>query len=122
METTTGTPAPAAATGSPFATLEGFNRILTAMSSASATISDIIFSPGRPPQVEMNSQLRAARIPGLETLTAAHTAEIAKLLTNGKLVAMQTLESHGAADVSYAVGEKARFRVNVFKQRGQDRK
>jgi twitching motility protein PilT len=104
---------------SPFATPEGFNRILLAMATATASVSDVIFSPGRPPQVEVNSQLRAARMPGLEALTEAHTRDIARLLTSDKPAAIEALDRQGAADLSYAVGDKARFRVNVFKQRGQ---
>lgn len=103
---------------SPFATAEGLNRLLLAMSGISDKISDIIFSPGKPPQVELNSQLRAAKIPGLEALTAEHTAEIVAVLTQGRPVCAQSLIDNGAADLSYGIGEKARFRVNVFRQRG----
>ena len=110
-------PAVSAARTSPFATQEGLNRILLAI-HASGNISDVIFSPGRPAQMEMNSQLRAARIPGLEVLTPEHTAEIARILTAGKENAAQSLAATGAADISYGIGDKARFRVNVFRQRG----
>jgi len=103
---------------SPFATAEGLNRLLLAIYGISDKISDIIFSPGKPPQVELNSQLRAAKIPGLEALTPDHTAEIVRLLTQGRPVATQSLAEQGAADLSYGIGDKARFRVNVFKQRG----
>jgi twitching motility protein PilT len=34
-------------------------------------------------------------------------------------VAIESLAKQGSADVAYAIGEKARFRVNVFRQRGQ---
>jgi twitching motility protein PilT len=111
------TPAVAANRPSPFATADGLNRILLAV-HATGGVSDVIFSVGRPPQVEVNSQLRAARIPGLESLTPEHTTEIARILTHGKENAMESLTRSGAADVSYAVGDKARFRVNVFRQRG----
>ena len=109
---------PAVAAGrSPFASAEGLNRILLAV-HATGNVSDVIFSAGRPPQVEVNSQLRAARIPGLESLTPEHTAEIARILTQGKENAIESLAKSGAADISYGVGDKARFRVNVFRQRG----
>lgn len=103
---------------SPFATAEGLNRLLLAICGISDKISDVIFSPGKPPQVELNSQLRAAKVPGLEALTPDHTAEIVKLLTQGRSGAAQSLAEQGAADLSYGIGDKARFRVNVFKQRG----
>jgi twitching motility protein PilT len=109
----------AAGRSSPFSTVEGLNRILLAIYGVSDRISDIVFSPGRPPQVELNSQLRAARIPGLEVLTPEHTAEIARLLTHSHPTAVEALSAQGAADLAYGIGDKARFRVNVFKQRGQ---
>ena len=113
---------PAATAGrsapSPFATLEGLNRILLAIHSVPGNISDVIFSPGRPPQMELNSQLRAARIPGIENLTPEHTAEIARTLTAGNEAATATLKTQGAVDLAYGIGDRARFRVNVFRQRG----
>jgi twitching motility protein PilT len=104
----------------PFATLDGLNRILLAIHGAggSANVSDVIFSPGRPPQMEINSQLRAARIAGLEVLTPEHTTDIARLLTEGNENASRSLSTMGAADLAHGIGDKARFRVNVFRQRG----
>jgi twitching motility protein PilT len=104
---------------SPFSTLDGLNRILLAIHGASGNVSDVIFSPGRPPQMELNSQLRGARIPGLDVLTPDHTAEIARLLTQGKDAAVQSLAATGAADIAYGIGDRARFRVNIFRQRGE---
>jgi twitching motility protein PilT len=108
----------AAVASLPFATVGGLNRILLAIYGVSDKISDIIFSPGRPPQVELGSQLRAARIPGLDALSPEHTAEIARLLTQANAAAIESLATNGSAVLSYG-GDKARFRVNVFKQRGQ---
>jgi twitching motility protein PilT len=102
----------------PFATIEGLNRVLLALVGVSDKVSDIVFSPGRPPQVELNSQLRAARIPGHDVLTPEDTADLARLLTAGNAVASEALVQKGAADLSHAIGDKARFRVNIFRQRG----
>ncbi len=113
---------PTAAAGpapSPFGTVAGLNRVLLAIYGVSDKISDIIFSPGRPPQVEIGSQLRAARMPGLDALTPEHTAEIARLLTESKPAAVESLAQQGSADLAYGIADKARFRVNIFKQRGQ---
>jgi twitching motility protein PilT len=103
---------------SPFATAEGLNRILLALFGISDKISDIIFSPGKPPQVELNSQLRAAKVPGMEALSPQHTEDIARLLTQGHPVAAQSLSEAGSADISYAISDRLRFRVNIFKQQG----
>ena len=102
----------------PLATIEGLNRILMALVGVSDKVSDIIFSPGKPAQVELNSQLRSARIQGLEVLSEEDTADLARVLTEKNAVAADSLRDKGAADLSHAIGDKARFRVNVFRQRG----
>jgi len=102
----------------PLASSEGFQRHLAGLVALSDKISDIIFSPGKPPQVELNGSLRAARTPGLEALTPEDTAAIARYLTERNAVAAESLAEKGSADLSYSVGEKARFRVNVFRQKG----
>jgi twitching motility protein PilT len=99
-------------------TAEGLNKILIGLVGISDKISDVIFSPGKPPQVELNSQLRAAKIPGLEQLTPADTEAAVRVMTQGNTVAAMALAEKGSADLSYGVGDKARFRVNVFRQRG----
>jgi len=103
---------------SPLGTAEGLNKILLGLVGISEKISDVVLSPGKPPQVELNSQLRAAKIPGLELLTPADTEAAARVMTHGNAVAAASLAEKGAADLSYGIGDKARFRVNVFRQRG----
>ena len=112
---------PAAASSQPNpmqSATDNFNRILTAMLSVNGKVSDLIFSPGRAPQVELNSRLTSLQIPGLEVLTPDHTAMIAAVLTNNHKVAADALQEKGSADLSYSVPGSSRFRVNVFKQRG----
>ena len=100
------------------AATENFQRVLVAMTSVEGKVSDLIFSPGRPPQVELNSRLTPVHIPGLEMLTPDHTSTIAAVLTQGHRVAAESLQEKGAADLSYSVPNYSRFRVNIFKQRG----
>ena len=95
-----------------------FLAVLRQMLNASEKVSDLIFSPGRPPQVELAGKLEPVRIPGLEKLTAAHTAGIAKLILSNQQTATESLEKSGSADLSFSVPGDARFRVNIFKQRG----
>ena len=109
---------PKAPSARPLATLEGLNRVLLALVGVSDKVSDIIFSPSKPVQVELNSQLRPVKIPGLEVLSAEDTADLARVLTERSSVAAESLLQKGSADISHAVGEKARFRVNIFRQRG----
>jgi twitching motility protein PilT len=95
-----------------------FSQVVQLMLSVSDKISDLIFSPGRPPQVELIGKLTPVNIPGMEMLTPAHTAGIAKALIGNNKVAEETLEQHGSADLSFSLTGLSRFRVNIFKQRG----
>jgi twitching motility protein PilT len=88
------------------------------MLGTSGKVSDLIFSPGRPPQVELAGKLVPVAIAGLEKLTPAHTAGIAKLIIGNQESAAETLEKTGSADLSFSAPGEARFRVNIFKQRG----
>ena len=81
-------------------------------------ISDLIFSPGRPPQVERHGDLVGVEVPELPILKPDDTARIASDLIGGNEHALRTLQSEGACDLSYSMPPRARFRVNVFKQRG----
>jgi twitching motility protein PilT len=116
IETRPAGPAPPSAVH--LGSVESFQKLLGGLVALSDKISDILFSPGKPPQVELNGSLRAAKIPGLESLTPDDTATIARLLTEGNPMAAASLADKGAADLSYGISDKARFRVNIFRQRG----
>jgi twitching motility protein PilT len=92
--------------------------LITTMLKSGKGISDLIFSPGRPPQVEKHGELTAVAIPGLTVLQATDTARIARDLIGKNETALKTLKEQGACDLSYSLPELARFRVNVFRQRG----
>src|ERR1051325_2860488 len=95
-----------------------FSQVVQMMLSVSDKISDLIFSPGRPPQVELIGKLTPVNIPGMEMLTPAHTAGIAKALISNNKNAEESLEKYGSADLSFSLTGLSRFRVNIFKQRG----
>ncbi len=95
-----------------------FITILRKMLAVSDKVSDLIFSPGRPPQVELTGNLQGVHVPGLEKLTPAHTAGIAKLILANQETALESLDKTGSADVSFSAPGDCRFRVNIFKQRG----
>ncbi len=94
------------------------DTMILAMLGAGAGISDLIFSPGRPPQVEQHGELTAVAIDGVPMLETDHTARVARELIGGNEHALRTLHDNGACDLSYSVPNCARFRVNVFRQRG----
>ena len=95
-----------------------FSQVVQAMLSVSDKISDLIFSPGRPPQVELIGKLSPVNLPGMEMLTPAHTAGIAKALIGSNKQAEESLDKYGSADLSFSLTGLSRFRVNIFKQRG----
>jgi twitching motility protein PilT len=94
------------------------SALLGAMLRASDKISDLIFSPGRPPQVQVYGQLIAVQVPGMATLTPDDTRHLAADLIGDNKQAVSTLREHGSCDISYGLSGVARFRVNIFIQRG----
>src|ERR1700687_4863055 len=106
--------------------LEGFSgsgrvatpALLGAMLRASDKVSDLIFSPGRPPQVQVYGQLIPVQVPGMTVLNADDTRHIAVDLIGDNKQGITTLREHGACDISYGLPGLARFRVNIFIQRG----
>jgi len=92
--------------------------IISTMLRAAKHVSDLIFSPGRPPQVETSGQLIEVAIPGVEKLTPEDTARIAADLIGGSTQAVDKLRTQGSCDISYSLAKLARFRVNIFTQRG----
>ena len=93
-------------------------QIIARMLGAHERISDLLFSPGRLPQVETSGQLVEVPIPGMGALVPDDTRRIAGDLIGRDSYAIQKLEQDGAADISYGLPGVARFRVNIFRQRG----
>jgi twitching motility protein PilT len=88
------------------------------MLAVSPQVSDLIFSPGALPHVEVSGKLISLQAPGLKPLTADDTCHIARDLIGTNQQAALTLKENGSCDFSYSVPGKARFRANVFVQRG----
>jgi twitching motility protein PilT len=93
-------------------------KVLQQMLEVSDKVSDLIFSPGRPPQIELVGKLQPVANTGIEKLTPVDTSAIAKLIIGGHEVATESLEKFGSADLSFSLPGMSRFRVNIFKQRG----
>jgi len=88
------------------------------MLKARGHVSDLIFSPGRAPQIEVSGQLVELKFKGLEHLTPQDTQLLARDLLNNNEHASGKLEREGSADLSYGIAGVGRFRVNIFRQRG----
>jgi twitching motility protein PilT len=93
-------------------------QILGEVLSAKPEASDVIFSPGRPPQVEADGSLVTIDVPGAGVLTADDTARITSEIIGPNRMASEKLAHDGSCDISYSVASLARFRVNIFTQRG----
>ena len=112
---TNGNHPPATASAAPKVTINTAALVTVMVGIKGA--SDLVFSPGRPPQVELHGRLTPVNIEGLPMLLPEHTEKIAKDLMGNDEHAIETLKRTGSADMSYSLPHKARFRVNVFKQR-----
>src|SRR6202166_2455038 len=88
------------------------------MLRASSRVSDLIFSPGSLPHIEVSGELVPVKITGLPPLTPEDTSRIAKELIGDNQQALTALRDQGSCDVSYSLPGECRFRVNVFVQRG----
>jgi twitching motility protein PilT len=89
--------------------------LLSIMLRSAPQISDLFFSPGKPPMVEVNGRLSAV---GKRALTPDETHQVATELIGKNKHALENLREHGSCDVSYSLVGASRFRVNVFMQRG----
>jgi twitching motility protein PilT len=92
--------------------------IIAGMLQAAPRTSDLIFSPGRAPQVETSGQLTQLKIKGVGVLSSEDTARIAADLIGRNSHAVEKLKEEGSCDISYSLPKISRFRVNIFTQRG----
>src|SRR5690242_3512347 len=93
-------------------------NLIATMLRAAKNTSDLIFSPGRAPQVEVSGQLMQLKITGVGILNAEDTARIAADLIGRNNHAVEKLKNEGSCDLSYSLPKISRFRVNIFTQRG----
>jgi len=93
--------------------------ILGTLLDAHKDVSDLVFTVDKPLQVEACGQLIPVAIaPNIEKLTPFHTELIALNLIGGSQRLTEDLLRTGSCDSSYSLGDRARFRVNIFAQRG----
>src|SRR5688572_18282824 len=91
--------------------------IIEQMLLISENVSDLNFSCGQKPQVEINGILYPASPIGLGKLSAFQTEMIAMAIMRDNPDAAAQLFKYRTADLSYALPGKCRFRVNIFQQR-----
>jgi len=86
------------------------------MLKTSPKVSDLFFSPGKPPLVEINGKLVLAG--ASRALTSEDTRRIAADFMANNQHATDNFKTLGSCDVSYSLPGSSRFRVNIFMQRG----
>ena len=96
-----------------------FDAIINAMMESHPGISDLLFSVGRPFQVESFGELKAVDMrPDVGRLTPVQTEKIALNIMGDDRRLIKELLMMGSCDCSYTLNDRPRFRVNIFKQRG----
>ncbi|MBK7709234.1 MAG: PilT/PilU family type 4a pilus ATPase [Acidobacteria bacterium] len=92
--------------------------IIEQMLLISDNVSDLNFSCGQKPQIEISGSLYSATPLGIGKLTGYQTEMIAMSILRDNSEAAAQLAKFGTADLSYALPGRCRFRVNIFQQRG----
>jgi twitching motility protein PilT len=95
------------------------DQILTTMLASQPEVSDLNFTVDRPPQVEAYGDLKPVVLdPPIAKLTPFQIETIAMNIIGDNLWHIEDLLRHGSCDASYSLSDQARFRVNIFSQRG----
>ncbi len=95
------------------------DHILTRMLESRKNISDLNITPGKPLQVESSGELVPVYMePDFKILTPFQTEIFALNLINQDRRLTEMLLKEGSCDLSYGLGDKARFRVNIFSRSG----
>lgn len=92
---------------------------LTTMLESQPEVSDLLFTVDKPLQVESFGELKPVAIdPPLDRLSPFQTEAVALNLIGDNPWHIEDLLRRGSCDAAYTLGDKARFRLNVFSQRG----
>jgi twitching motility protein PilT len=91
---------------------------ITSMLETYGNVSDLNITVGKPLQVETSGQLSPVLVePPVQALTPFQAEVFALNLIGGNKRLLDDLVKHGSCDLSYWLGQKARFRVNIFSQK-----
>ena len=94
------------------------NYWITSMLETYGNVSDLNITVGKPMQVETSGQLVPVPVePPVPSLTPFQAEVFALNLIGGNKRLLDDLVKHGSCDLSYWLGQKARFRVNIFSQK-----
>jgi twitching motility protein PilT len=95
------------------------DNILMTMLQSQPEVSDLLFTSDKPLQVEAYGELKPVTFdPPIEKLTPFQTEMIALNLIGENQWHIEDLLRRGSCDAAYTLADKARFRINIFSQRG----
>jgi len=95
------------------------DHILGVMLESHDNVSDLNITVDKPLQVESSGQLKPVELnPSINGITPFQAEVFALNLIGGDRRLTKTLLTEGSCDLSYQLAGKARFRVNVFSQKG----
>jgi twitching motility protein PilT len=96
-----------------------FNQLLEAMTASGPGLSDLLFIPGHPPTVNFCGRLQPFKGNFVDSVVGPQfTERLASFLLGGNEPLAADLRSTGSCDCAYALGDLARFRVNIYRQMG----
>ena len=92
---------------------------ITAMLESHPNVSDLNITVGKTLQVESAGVLKPVEIePPIKELTPFQSETFALNLIGNNRRLLRDLLENGSCDMSYSLGDRARFRVNIFTQKG----
>ncbi|HZL44391.1 MAG TPA: PilT/PilU family type 4a pilus ATPase [Verrucomicrobiae bacterium] len=95
------------------------DHVLNTMLESQPEVSDLLFTVDKPLQVESFGELKPVTFdPPIEKLTPFQTEMLALNLIGENQWHIEDLLRRGSCDTAYTLTEKARFRINIFSQRG----
>src|SRR5260370_7737207 len=93
--------------------------ILSTMLDSQPEVSDLLFTVNKPLQVEALGELLPVQLEmPIEKLTPFQTEMVALNLVGDNQWHLIDLLRRGSCDTAYTLADKARFRINIFSQRG----
>src|SRR5204863_4111738 len=98
---------------------QSIDELLSAMIGSGEGISDLLFTVGKPPLIEAHGSLSEFPIAPKPFFGSEEIDQLADHIIGGDERLRDDLANFGSCDCSYALKDLARFRVNIFKQKGR---
>jgi twitching motility protein PilT len=103
----------------PAMSAQELDTTLRTMTLSADGVSDLLFVVGKPPLVECYGKLTPVELNGGGgVLEPKRIEEMVDLLIHGNERLREDFVNTGSCDTSYALGDLARFRVNIYRQNG----